>query len=220
MLNIKSAGRPGLLKDSIYQQLLDMISSGILTPDIIFTESQLIQQFGVSKSPIREALIQLCHEEVLQSLPRCGYQVIQVSAQNIHDITELRLFLELNSIPHILESLNVQKLQGLWHMAQEPSDEDTIWTKWSRNLQFHLRLTACAENMQVVKELERALSVMTRAYVQIYASRDPSGAAAIDCRHDKILLALESHDSYGVHTHLKNDILDTERILLSSELHP
>lgn len=216
-MNIKSAGRPGLLKDSIYQQLLDMISSGILRPDIIFTESQLIQQFGVSKSPIREALIQLCHEEVLQSLPRCGYHVIQVSAKNIHDITELRLFLELNSIPHILENLDGQKLKDLWNMARRQCPEENAWEKWNRTLQFHLRLTACTENMQVVRELERALSVLTRAYVQIYASGNLAVAADIDSQHEKILQALENHDSHGAYTHLKNDILNTERILLSDD---
>ena len=82
------------LKDQVYQKIIEMICNGQLPPDTIFTESQMIELFKVSKSPVREALIQLCHEEVLKSIPRCGYQVVSVSIKSIRDLTVLRLYLD------------------------------------------------------------------------------------------------------------------------------
>ena len=47
------------LKDSVYKQIVEMITTGELSADAIITESQMIEHFQVSKSPVREALIQL-----------------------------------------------------------------------------------------------------------------------------------------------------------------
>ena len=55
------------LKDTIYQRIVEMISLGELAPGTTFSEQQLIRLFAVSKSPVREALIQLCSENVLRS---------------------------------------------------------------------------------------------------------------------------------------------------------
>lgn len=209
-----------MLKDQIYRQIIEMICNGQLTTDIIFTENQLIEQFGVSKSPIREALIQLCHEEVLKSLPRCGYQVVQVSTKNIHDITELRMFLELNSIPKTLEYLTEEKIQMLLQLnkkrTSESNESKSIWTAWNNNLEFHISLTSCAGNAQVVKALEQAFSIMTRAYAQLYTTQRSVIAPNTECYHDHIVQALQNHDPYTVHEKLKQDIVSMESMLLHS----
>ena len=93
------------LKDTVYQQLIELICQGKLLPDTLFTENHMISYFGVSKSPVREALIQLCHENVLKSIPRCGYQVTAISSKNVRDVTELRLYLELSSLPKVMENI-------------------------------------------------------------------------------------------------------------------
>lgn len=220
---IKLSGKTGLLKDQVYRQVIEMICNGQLTPDMIFTESQLIEQFGVSKSPVREALIQLCHEDVLKSLPRCGYQVIQVSPKNIHDITELRMFLELNSIPRTLEYMTEEKLQTLLKLNEkrvsESYESKSIWTAWNNNVEFHITLAACAGNAQVVKALKQAFSVMTRAYAQLYTTQKAIIAPNSECYHDRIVKALQNHDPYTAHEQLKQDIVYMEGSLLRSDMH-
>ena len=49
-----------ILKDKVYQGIYDDITNGVYKPNEILTESRLIEQFSVSKSPVREALIELC----------------------------------------------------------------------------------------------------------------------------------------------------------------
>lgn len=219
-MNLK--GKTILLKDQVYRQLIEMICKGELTPDMIFTENQLIEQFGVSKSPIREALIQLCHEDVLKSLPRCGYQVVQVSTKNIHDVTELRMFLELNSIPRTMEYMTEEKLQTLLKLNEkrvsESNESKSVWTAWNNNLEFHITLTACAGNTQVVKALQQAFSIMTRAYAQLYTTQKKIIAPDTECYHDRIVKALQNHDPYTAHEQLKQDIVYMEASLLRSNL--
>ena len=67
------------LKDTVYKQIIEMICDGTLSPDSLITENQMIEHFKVSKSPVREALIQLCHDGILTSIPRCGYQIVRIT---------------------------------------------------------------------------------------------------------------------------------------------
>ena len=67
------------LKDQIYEKVLNEITEGRYLQNEIITERELIEKYGVSKSPVREALIELCNENVLVSRPRMGYQIRPIS---------------------------------------------------------------------------------------------------------------------------------------------
>ena len=65
------------LKSIVYQETLDGIIRGEYKAGQIINEQELVQKFGYSKSPIREALIALCNDEILRSIPRYGYEIIR-----------------------------------------------------------------------------------------------------------------------------------------------
>lgn len=209
----------GTLKDQVYQQIIEEISAGHLTPDSIFTEGQMIEQFGVSKAPVREALVQLCHENVLRSIPRCGYQVIQISAKNIHDLTELRLLLEVGSLPTVLEHMDEQMLQVFKKMNRDRyinAEDRDMWTAWRNNLSYHLQLNAVAQNSKVTEALEHALSACTRAYAQGYRDQRQLASTSKPGQHmhDRIIDALERGDLSAAQESLTNDIIGMEKLLL------
>ena len=68
------------------KRILDEITEGKYQQNDIITERELIEKYGVSKSPVREALIELCKEDVLESRPRMGYQIRPISIKEISDI--------------------------------------------------------------------------------------------------------------------------------------
>jgi DNA-binding GntR family transcriptional regulator len=211
--------RTSTLKNLVYRKVVEDICSGDFQADAIFTERQLIEKYKISKAPVREALIQLCHEDVLRSIPRCGYQVIQISAANIQDLTELRLYLELSSLPSVLENLTEQSIREFkamiaMRLAMDDKKKD-LWTAWNNNINFHLRLNAVAGNMQVTKVLERALNACTRAYAQAFTADKYYIAPSGENLHDKIIYALECRELYTAQGHLKQDITMTEEVLLN-----
>ena len=67
------------IKERVYNEVYNDIFSGKYEPNEILTENKLVEKYSVSKSPVREALLELCKDQVLQSLPRLGYQVRTVS---------------------------------------------------------------------------------------------------------------------------------------------
>ncbi|WRS26248.1 GntR family transcriptional regulator [Oscillospiraceae bacterium MB08-C2-2] len=217
--DLKKEGYVSSLKNYVYQQIVEKICAGELVPEVIFTEKQMIETFGVSKAPVREALVQLSHEGVLRCIPRCGYQVIQISAKNIHDLTELRLFLELSSLPNVLANLTEEKIREFKEMNKARLvDIETrdVWTAWNNNITFHLRLNECGGNAQVTAALERDLAACTRAYAQLFREQRQLVVSAREHFHDHIISSLERSELYTAQNCLKQDILLMEQNMLGS----
>ena len=71
------------LADTIHDEILDMVirlSSD--QEDVVLTEGSLVEKFGVSKAPVREALVKLCSEGVLKSVPRYGYIIVRLNERD------------------------------------------------------------------------------------------------------------------------------------------
>lgn len=75
--NIFSKSKKQLLSEKIHDEILEMIIKNATDEDMVLNEGRLMEVFQVSKAPVREALIKLCAEGVLQSVPRYGYLVIR-----------------------------------------------------------------------------------------------------------------------------------------------
>lgn len=209
------------LKDMVYQQLVEMICRGELTVDTIFTENQMIAYFKVSKSPVREALIQLCHENVLHSIPRCGYQVVTITSQDIRDLTELRLYLELSSLPKVMDHITADDLEELKNQNRirvAQCDKKTVWTAWNNNYKFHTTLLGIAGNKLVDDSLKQAMSTCRRAYAQLYALKRDIIAPNKPFYHESIVQSLERHDVFSAYNFLKEDILVMEKELLGTDI--
>lgn len=210
------------LKDLVYKGIVEQICSGNLTPDNIITESQLISTFGVSKSPVREALIQLCAEGIIKNMPRQGYQVIPVSPKTVHDLTDLRMYLELSSLPNAMKNMTAEwlaEVKALNTRRHQEVANRTVWTAWNNNLDFHLRLVALAGNEQVTSAVQQAMNTCSRAYAQVYKSHEEIVAPTrTENQHDIIIRSLEYHDIFTAHEALKRDIQMLEFTLLSSTI--
>ena len=64
------------LKENIYNSIWDGIVNGEYDSNYIFNEKALVEKYKVSKSPVRDALIELCSDGILRSIPRYGYEIV------------------------------------------------------------------------------------------------------------------------------------------------
>lgn len=82
------------LKSIVYQETLDGIIRGEYKANQIINEQELVEKFGFSKAPIREALLSLCNEGVLHNIPRYGYEVVRLTSEDAAFILRYRFHLE------------------------------------------------------------------------------------------------------------------------------
>ncbi|HLS51590.1 MAG TPA: GntR family transcriptional regulator, partial [Burkholderiaceae bacterium] len=78
------------LSDTIAEKLRENIASGRLAPGSRLRLEELRNRFGVSLSPLREALSRLSAEGYVESEGRRGYSVAPVSSSNLTEVTRLR----------------------------------------------------------------------------------------------------------------------------------
>ena len=96
-----------LLREQIYEQLRADILNCQIAPGAEIREGELALRFGVSKSPVRDALMHLQREGLVQTLPRQGYRVSSVSLADVDDMFHLRAALERACMERIVRHANV-----------------------------------------------------------------------------------------------------------------
>jgi DNA-binding GntR family transcriptional regulator len=85
---------PSQLERRVYERLRDEIVSGALQPGEQLVEARIAEELGVSKTPVREALIRLQRDGLVAIEPYRGARVIEPSPEDAREILELRLLLE------------------------------------------------------------------------------------------------------------------------------
>ena len=76
------------LKERVYRGIYEAVTNGEYRPNDILTENQMIEKFGVSKSPVREALVELCKDGVLINIPAYGLSGAGSYAERDHGYSE------------------------------------------------------------------------------------------------------------------------------------
>lgn len=82
------------LSEAVYRRLLAKVIGGELSPGLRLREERLCADLGVSRTPLREALIRLVREGVLEQQPRRGCRVRTPSENELADLMEARGLLE------------------------------------------------------------------------------------------------------------------------------
>src|ERR1700689_4154419 len=82
------------LKDAVYLQLRDDIISGALPTGAVLREAELVTRFGVSKTPLRDALVRLQKDGFVDIPPYRSAVVVGYSQTDLREIYELRELLE------------------------------------------------------------------------------------------------------------------------------
>jgi DNA-binding GntR family transcriptional regulator len=81
-----------------YKALRDSILSGHLVPGEIYNEMAIAKELGISRTPVREALLELSTQGLITFLPRKGVMVSHHKRQDVEEIFELRKAIELAAI--------------------------------------------------------------------------------------------------------------------------
>lgn len=198
------------LKNIVYQETLDGIIRGEYKANQVINEQELVEKFGFSKSPVREALVSLCNEGVLRSIPRYGYEVVRLTRQDVDEILDFRYILESGMLRQCYRNMTeaqMNELQGMDDLCNESVDD--MWLHWEYNTEFHLKLLSCSGNNYAWQQLKRSMDILKRAYAQFYWDKWNAQYNPIDMRyHKEILACIARKDIDGALEKLKLDLDD------------
>ena len=145
------------LSDEIYNLLKSQILNGKLAGGEKIPEETLAKEFGVSRTPIREAVRRLAEYGLVSIKPRCYAEVSAVSEKEAKDIARVRIHLECLAVslitPQSLEK-NIRNLARCSAECQYALDIGDRALSFEYDSQFHLELIRSSENSALINLYE------------------------------------------------------------------
>ena len=189
---MKKQFRSTSLADQVYDQLENDIVQGVYPKGEILTELKLVEQLGVSRTPIREALRRLEQEHLIEDAGK-GSRVIGISENDVRDIMEIREKIE--GLASYYATLNMTP-EGLSELTHIMDMMDFFFAKWDPE---HLRQAdddfhACIcrlSQRSVIKDTLVPLHRKTRRYRRV-AMEDKNRSASTLKEHHQIFEAIKA----------------------------
>ncbi|MDR7114105.1 MULTISPECIES: GntR family transcriptional regulator [Microbacterium] len=201
------------IRDTVTRALRSAIISGEMQPGRVYSAPSLGEQFGVSATPIREAMLDLVREGLVIALPNRGFQVTEVSPQDLYEVTELRLMLEPPAIERATPFVPAEALPELRRQAAaivEGAETGDLIGYLTADSDFHLALLQYAGNTRLT-ELVASLRSQTRLF-GLSALAEQGRLTASAREHDEMLDAIEAGDAVRarelVHAHIEHVLTD------------
>jgi len=188
--------RRGLRRPAIVQALLADMIQGRLRAGTHLVTQELADRFGVSHTPIREALISLAGIGVIDLLPNRGAVVRKVTPEEVREVGQVRRALECEAVRAACGRIDPAELQNLAAElrrllpAVSPPGPDCVQQARSLDNRLHDLIAGSCGNTFLVKELDR-LKLLFRAF------RDAAWEY-VGARHDYHRLAEEAREHQAI----------------------
>lgn len=188
------------LNDQAYDYILDLIKSGKLNYQTIYSETQLSKEIGISRTPLRDAIHRLAQEGYIDILPSRGFQLHSLTRQDILETFQVRSALEGYCTLQITKHYQSQKSKMLFKelefytekMYEIMMSTRSIQDFYEYDFQFHLKIIYFADNQQFTSLFETFMHKMRRL---AYHSLQHEGRMEDTYNeHVAILTAMESGD--------------------------
>jgi DNA-binding GntR family transcriptional regulator len=182
--------------DSVYQQLRAKILSNEFRPGMQLLERDLVSLFGVSRTPVREALVRLQKENLLQIVPRHGVRVRQLSLADIEEIHQVQASLEATAAGIVAATKLRAKDLAIFNQACNAMDrartkgDPDAWVAADEAFHAHLlKLGGNPRLAQIVNECRDQIRRVADLTLRLTALDDLPAA-----QHRAILEAISSGD--------------------------
>jgi DNA-binding GntR family transcriptional regulator len=199
------SGGGSSLTASVAIQVRAAILQGTYPPSSKLRLDDLRHEYGVSLSPLREALTRLAAEGLVQITDQRGYRVAPVSAANLSEVTRLRAQLEVMALTESLRQGDERwedSLAAAWHRLNRLEQEGTRGESWEKaHRAFHLTLfSACG--MPLLLRFCGTLHDLSDRYRRLFLARHGPDANAPG-EHQAIFeaaMARDAHRAAGILT--------------------
>jgi DNA-binding GntR family transcriptional regulator len=160
------------LRHLIAERLRAAILANEFKPGEWLRQEQLAQQFGVSQTPVREALQDLVGEGVVERVPYRGIRVIEFTLTDLRDLYAFRAFMEGRAARYAAQNITREEIAALRHWVDEMTAvfSQKKWEEYRQlNRQFHQGIYTASRHPFLI----RTLNQMWTAYPTMMLSNFP-----------------------------------------------
>jgi DNA-binding GntR family transcriptional regulator len=210
-------------RDRAYRHLRETVLVDPAVQGTFLNEVELAQVIGVSRTPVREALLLLVADGLVEMVPKRGAYVPPLSGRQIKELMEMRGLLEQHAASVTLAARRVPIAAMREALAEqerlvEPqpaADGDTAkeFIEWDR--QFHQSLVDAAGNELIARTYAGLRTRQVRVGVAaLFRATDRQRAVCAE--HDRIVRALEAGDEAAAHAAIEDHLHITLQLFLEA----
>lgn len=213
MTSSASEGSGALQGQNAYQRLVDEIRRGELRPGTRLREIELAERFGISRTPIREAIRRLEADGLIAHAPRHGAVVKALTRQEAMELYDMRVVLEgtaARMAARHASDLQVAELEDLnAEMASRLEDGAGLYRL---NRQFHWALLNAAKNRYLIKSMEALSKTLLILGPTTLTERHRAQEAVAE--HARIVDAVRRHDQAAAEKEMRAHIEAAQQVRL------
>ena len=217
MENLLKLEPPGTLQNQSYERIKALLISGQLQFDEVYSANHFAEILGVSRTPVREALLQLSAEGFLVSLRGRGFKIKEFSEKEIQDFFEARKMIEAYVIEQLVDEVSEEDLQSLDDSLEQMinrKEASETYKFLEADKSFHMNLIHRYEN-----SLLESIMGNIRDFISILGQKalaSPGRMQEVILEHQAILEALHQKDKIAAVRAIKHHLDATEKSLLEN----
>ncbi|WP_198961665.1 GntR family transcriptional regulator [Pseudonocardia sp. MH-G8] len=186
------------IADQLYRILCERITSGAFAPGSRLDPQAVAAEFGVSRTPVRDALARLEHDRLIETRPRSGTFVARPGLTDVHEVCQLRKGIEwvatglaTGRMPESqIAELRAEAVEAL--AAADTGDYEPFFAS---DMRLHREIVAATGNERLIAA--RASVEPFVQWLRILGATGPHRLAGSTHRHLQILDAMAARDAAG-----------------------
>lgn len=182
---------PQPLSGQIKKMLRDQIVAGVLFPGQRLTETDLADQLSVSRGPLREAIIQLTEEGLLEKAPYKGLRIRKVSQNELRELYSLRTALEQFAFQIAWPKRTQENLKDLaerFERLEQSRQENNLTSAVDGEITLHSWVYELSAHGLLQNHWQR-LVPLVQIYIALHQRHFGAGGVFMDANHEYLTLA-------------------------------
>jgi len=186
------------LREQALAVLREALISGRIADGVVYSSKALATELGVSNGPIREAMLALVDDGLMEAVPNKGFRTVPLTAADLAEIYEMRLLLEVPAVARLargdLPDDRAARLTGLVDTIEHTARNRDLTGNLAADRDFHLTLLAAGGNNRLVRAVAQ-LRDQTRLHNLRAITADGRLITSAD-EHRPLLTAIMRHDEH------------------------
>ncbi|MGI5438492.1 GntR family transcriptional regulator [Streptomyces shenzhenensis] len=192
---------------SVRGQILDALRTALVTGDLepgeVYSAPALGEQFGVSATPVREAMQRLALEGAVEVVPNRGFRVVRRGARELAELAEVRALIEVPVVLRLARTVPAERWAELWPLAEDTvraASSGCRATYAELDQVFHRAVLSLSGNEQLVQIAEDLHRRSQGPLADGPARPQRADLLADAVQHTALLEALIAHDLNAAQT--------------------
>ncbi|MBM97061.1 MAG: GntR family transcriptional regulator [Oceanospirillaceae bacterium] len=213
------------LADKVFSEITTSIVRGELKPGERISEQNLVERYGGSRAPMRQAIQRLEARHLVVRVPHAGARVVSLTLSELADIYEVRVELEGMACRLAAQRMTdeeIADLQALLRKHEEmiEAEQGLSYYQKAGDLDFHYRLIRGSKNQRLHQMLCGELYHLVRMYRYQTSTGAKRPLQALK-EHQRIVEAIAARDAelaeLLMRRHIQASLTNLERLMAEEE---